>query len=159
MVKFMLVVLPSFLVRFLHLRWFRQLLLDTVFRTFSPPPKSAKVHRQLILSLDVPVLMPLEDINHDNLVWVLRRMEHLDPFEAVHLGHVQAWWRLIFPYLLRIPAAERMGYLRSLPREGQHEFILCIPEEDRREYLRSLPREERYAFPQALQERLQELDG
>ena len=92
-------------------------------------------------------------------------MEHLDPLSEAHghLGHVQDWWRLVAPLtardLLRIPAVERMGYLRFLPWDEQHEFILRIPEEDRREYLRSLPREELHEFLQALQERLQELDG
>ena len=160
--KFVPVVLVSFMVLRLHLRWFLRTLLDTgFFRTFSPPPKSAKVPRQLMPALGVPVLnRPDEDVEQFWIVRILRKLVHLGPSaqyaHAFELhGYVQGERRLVAD-----------DYGSSVSEEGSEEDapvtavdLLTMSMEERREYLRSLPMDERRELLRAQQERLQEEMG
>ena len=114
-----------------------------------------------MLALDVPVLnRPGEDMEHFWLVRRLGKLWYLEPggqyAHAFELpGYVQGERRL---------AAD--GYGPSVSEEGSDESaptplsdLVCMSMAERREYLRALPLEGRRELLQALQERLQELEG
>ena len=123
------------------------------FRTFSPPPKSAKVPWQLMPALGVPVLnRPDEDVEQFWMVRILRSLVHLGPSaqyaHAFELhGYVQGERRLVAD-----------DYGSSVSEEGSEEDahvtavdLLTMSMEERREYLRSLPMDERRELLRAQQ--------